>query len=212
MTRPNVRPLIAGACAGLLLAAAAQAQVYRNVGPDGRVVYSDAPPAANARASGDDTAASTGGGALPYQLNQTAQRYPVTLYTANSCAACNAARNLLINRGIPFSEKTVESNDDIAALQKLSGSNELPVITIGQQRLKGYSDQEWAQYLDAAGYPKTSQLPSSYRQPAASPLVAAQSVTPAPQPANAASAAPQQEPEPSMAPVPTQDNPAGMRF
>jgi glutaredoxin len=212
MTRPNVRPLIAGACAGLLLAAAAQAQVYRNVGPDGSVTFSDAPPAANARASSDDAAASAGGGALPYQLNQTAQRYPVTLYTANSCAACNTARNQLINRGIPFSEKTVESNDDIAALQKLSGSNELPVITIGQQRLKGYSDQEWAQYLDAAGYPKTSQLPSSYRQPAASPLVAAQAAAPAPQPANAASAAPQQEPEPSMAPVPTQDNPAGMRF
>ena len=40
----------------------------------------------------------------------------------------------------------------------------------GGQQLKGYSDLEWKQYLDAAGYPKSSQLPSGYRNPPAAPL------------------------------------------
>jgi len=210
MTRPNVPALSAGACAALLLAGAAQAQMYRHVGPDGRVTYSDQPPVAGAHAVGASAAASGAGGnaALPYQLGQTAQSYPVTLYTASDCAACDAGRSLLVDRGIPFSEKTVESSGDIAALQRLSGSNSLPLLTIGQQRLSGYSDQAWSQYLDAAGYPKTSQLPGSYRRPSATPLAAA-----APQPeASAPVPAPAQPPEPSVTPKPDDHNPAGIRF
>jgi len=204
MTRPTTLALLT-----LLLAGAAQAQVYRNVGPDGRVTYSDQPPPAGARATGGGAAAGgeRSGGALPYQLNQTAQRYPVTLYSGKDCAGCNAGRNLLVNRGVPFTEKTVESNDDIAALQRLAGGTALPVVTIGQQRLTGFSDQDWSQYLDAAGYPKTSQLPASYRRPSPTPLVAARA--PAPQ-ANAP--APELPAEPGMAPERNTSNPTGLRF
>ncbi|MCL1961358.1 MAG: glutaredoxin family protein [Desulfovibrionaceae bacterium] len=206
MTRTN--PLALLASAALLLAGAAQAQIYRHVGPDGRVSYSGQPSAADSRATGGK--ASAGGAALPYELSQTAQRYPVTLYTSNNCAACNTGRNLLISRGIPFSEKTVESNDDIAALQRLSGGNDLPVLTIGQQRLNGFSDQEWSQYLDAAGYPKTSQLPASYRRPSATQLVASQPVAPAFRADTAGTE--QQEPAPTVTPAPDRNNPAGIRF
>ena len=151
--RPSAR-LLAAAAGALLLAGVAQAQVYRVVGPDGRVTFSDKPPTQAAPAvSSGGAAASGGGGALPYQLNQTVQRYPVTLYTSSTCAPCNSGRNLLSNRGVPFTEKTVETNDDIAALQRLAGNNSLPLLTIGGQQLKGFSDSEWSQYLEAAGYP-----------------------------------------------------------
>ena len=207
-------PVLIAALGALLLAGAAQAQPYRVVGPDGRVTYSDMPPTQPARparaVSGGATAAG-GGATLPYQLAQTAQRFPVTLYTGKDCAPCNSGRNLLINRGVPFSEKTVESNDDITALQRLDGGGNLPLLTIGGQQLKGYSDTEWTQYLDAAGYPKTSQLPGSYRRPTATPLVAR--ATPA-----AAAASPAEDasapvvPQPSVAPARTSTNPAGIRF
>jgi glutaredoxin len=215
MTRHHPLALIAGASAALLLAAAAQAQVYRNVGADGRVTYSDQPPAAGAPSAGAGASAggSTSGGALPYQLGQTAQRYPVTLYTGGNCAPCVAGRNLLVNRGVPFTEKTVESSQDVAALQKLAGSADLPLVTIGQQRLTGFSDQDWSQYLDAAGYPKTSQLPASYRRPAASPLVAARPAEPAASAASRAAArTPAPPSEPGIAPARNSSNPAGIRF
>jgi glutaredoxin len=215
MTRPRILALFASASAALLLAGAAQAQLYRSVGPDGRVTYSDQPPAANARGSGgaSDGTGSGGGGALPYELNQTAQKFPVTLYTANDCAACNSGRSLLVARGVPFTEKTIQSNDDIAALKRLSGGDNLPVVTIGGQRLTGFSDQDWSQYLDAAGYPKTSQLPSGYRRPAAAPLVeAAAAASPAPA-ANTPVQPPQPSgPAPSIAPVRNANNPTGVRF
>lgn len=201
----------AAACAALaLLASAASAQVYRSVGPDGRVVYSDKPPAANAREAAPAAAggAPASGGALPYQLNQTAQRYPVTLYSGSACAPCNSGRNLLVQRGVPFTEKTVESNNDIEALQRRAGDTNLPVLTIGGQRLSGFSDAEWTQYLDAAGYPKTSQLPASYRRPAASPLAPA-SAARAPAADASAPAAPA---APSVAPARDASNPAGIRF
>ena len=205
----------AAACAALaLLAGAASAQVYRSVGPDGRVVYSDKPPASNAREAAPAAAsgAPAAGSGLPYQLNQTAQRFPVTLFSGSACAPCNSGRNLLIQRGVPFTEKTVESDNDITALQRRFGDSNLPALTIGGQRLSGYSDAEWTQYLDAAGYPKTSQLPASYRRAAASPLApasAARASAPAPSTEASAPAAPA---APSVAPARDASNPSGIRF
>lgn len=206
---PSAR-LLATAVGALLLVGAAHAQVYRVVGPDGKVTFSDKPPAQAAQPAASGRAAASGGGAaLPYQLNQTVQRYPVTLYTSSTCAPCNSGRNLLVNRGVPFTEKTVETNDDIAALQRLAGNNSLPLLTIGGQQLKGFSDSEWSQYLDAAGYPKASQLPASYRRAAATPLVARTAApAPAAEPAEAAPA----PAEPSLAPQRTSTNPTGIRF
>ncbi len=90
--------------------------------------------------------------------------FPVTLYTAAHCAPCASARNLLVSRGIPFTERTVGSNEDIEALKRLSGNTSLPFGSIGNQQLQGFSDSEWTQYLNAAGYPHavavTAQLPS----------------------------------------------------
>src|SRR5665647_383851 len=163
--------------AGSLLSPVAQAQsVYRIVGADGKVTFSDQPPppASNAKVStanvsSTGTAASAG---LPFELRQIAAKYPVTLYTGDNCAPCDAGRSLLTSRGIPFTEKTVTTNEDVQTLQRLSGDTSLPFLTIGGQQLKGFSDAEWTQYLNAAGYPASSVLPAGYRRPAVAPLVA----------------------------------------
>ena len=195
------------ACAG------AQAQgVYRIVGPDGKVTFSDRPPAdaqAPAGRAGSTSAPSAVGGALPYELKQIATRFPVTIYTGSDCAPCASLRTLLSSRGVPFTERTVATNEDIEALDRLSGTASLPFGTIGGQQLKGYSDVEWTQYLDAAGYPKQSQLPSNYRQAPATPLVAAKPVAPA-APSKPAQARP--APPAPATDGPTKSNPAGIRF
>lgn len=199
------------ALALLSLAGQASAQgVYRIVGPDGRVSFSDQPPAAQAPAAapaGNSRGGATG--ALPYELRQTSNRYPVTFYSAADCAPCNAGRNLLNSRGIPYTEKTVSSQDDAEALKRMAGEAALPLLTIGSQRLKGFSEPEWTQYLDAAGYPKQSMLPSGYRRPAPSPLVTVP-VPAAKAPADNASTAPRAPAEVPVAPPAT--NPAGIRF
>lgn len=205
------RALAAGqalACGLLLLAGLATAQtVYRNVGPDGRVTFSDRPLVAGASAGTLPTQPTAEAGpALPYELRQTAARFPVLLYTGSDCTPCDAARQLLRARGIPFGERTVQSDEDIAALRQLGGDNSLPVLTIGAQRLKGFAPGEWTQYLDSAGYPASSQLPPGYRAPSAQPLVPVRAAAPA---ASAASA-PAARPAPDPAPAPA--NPAGIVF
>lgn len=198
---------------GALVTPLASAQgVYRIVGPDGKVTYSDQPPpaASNARPVAGAGGTGSAGPALPAELRQAAGRYPVTLYSGNDCAPCDSGRSFLSARGIPFSEKTVSSSDDLAAFKRLSGATSLPLLTIGGQQLKGYSATEWGQYLDAAGYPKKSVLPPGYRREAATPLVDAKAAaapvtrTPAGQPAAET---------PAEVPVtPPATNPSGIRF
>ena len=227
--RTAARPWLLAAVGLITLHAHAQ-QVFRIVGPDGKVTFSDKPPEvatpaptgstpAGARAT---SAASAGAPApaLPFALRQVATRYPVVLYTGKNCAPCGLGRSLLATRGIPFAEKTVNGNDDIDALQRLSGGTTLPFLTIGGQQIKGFSELEWTQFLDAAGYPKTSQLPAGYRQAAAAPLVASQSAdAPAAQGTRPlAASAGGQSPVAADAPPPpppeseTPANPAGIRF
>lgn len=191
-----------------------QAQpVYRIVGPDGKVTFSDKPPpaASNAKvtAAGADGARGIAAASLPFELRKVAGQYPVTLYSGDNCGPCASARSLLTTRGVPFAEKTVSTNEDSQALQRISGDNSLPFLTIGSQQLKGFSDAEWTQFLDAAGYPKSSVLPASYRQAPATPLV---TVAPTPAPATTAAARPGTPVAPSTPVTPPPSNPAGIRF
>lgn len=212
--------MIAACAAITALAAAAQAQqVYRIVGPDGKVTFSDRPPAGGAESTQSSSSQGSGSSsssndALPYQLRQVAARFPVTLYTSSDCAPCNSARNLLVNRGVPFTERTVASNDDIDALKRLSGESSLPFGTIGGQQIRGFSDTEWSQYLNAAGYPAQSQLPPGYRRPAPAPMVAAKPVAPAAEAAAPAAAAPAARPRQTPTPANgrSPSNPAGITF
>ena len=183
-------------------------QVYKSVDKNGRVTYSEVPPLPG---SGDkltgDSAASV---ALPYALQQVVSRYPVTLYTTAECAPCINARLMLTQRGVPFAERTVSSNEDITAYKKLNSENNFPLATIAAQQLKGYEETEWTKYLDAAGYPKSSTLPRNYRNAEPVSLTSKKMVekvekavvTEKPTNARPAVAAPQ---EPN-------NNPAGIKF
>lgn len=198
--------------AGIAMQAQAQ-QLYRIVGADGKVTFSDQPPPATSSAKvtagrggrfGEGNAANTG---LPSELQAVANKFPVTLFTAKDCAPCTTGRVMLQARGIPFTEKTIESSQDSDALKRLMGEASLPSVTIGAQQIQGFSDFEWGQYLDLAGYPKTSQLTPTYRPPAASPLVARVEVPAASAPAPRAAA-----PAPAPAAAPAPSNPAGIKF
>jgi len=147
--------------------------LYKVVGPDGSVSYSDRPPltgkakALRTADGGTDTAV------LPYELRKAAERFPVLLYSSSTCTPCDTGRALLKSRGIPFRELTVNTGDDVKAYAAKEGTDQLPVLRVGSQQVKGFSAQEWGGYLDAAGYPASaSQLPANYSWPQPAPLAA----------------------------------------
>jgi glutaredoxin len=186
--------LFAAACA----AAGPSLALYKVVGPDGKVTYTDRPPpAAQGRASpiNTRTGASEAANLLPLELRQAAARYPVTLYTlANNCEPCAEARELLRKRGIPYAERQVITSEDSGAFQKLTGGREAPVLAIGSQQLKGLSPETWNSYLDSAGYPRESKLPPGYAFASPQPLTERQAP---PQPAAAPVPRPAAEPAPA---------------
>ena len=188
--------------------------LYKVVGPDGTVTYTDRPPpAATGRPApvGARTEAPAGDAPLanlPLELRQVSTRYPVTLYTGADCAPCETGRRLLAARGVPFAERRVSSEEDAEALNRLTGGRSIPTLMIGTQALRGFADSDWHSYLDAAGYPRESRLPRGYQQPAATPLVQRQAEAAAQQERPAAPA-PAAEPAP---PPPAPPAPAGIRF
>ncbi len=148
------------AIALLLVAATAAAQTtYRWVDKEGKVHYTDRPPAPGAAAKveqkrsvmlGVDQTAS-------YTLRKAVADYPVTLYTQTNCGeACQQGRDHLTRRGVPFTDKTIATEEDMKALRALVGEGDLvvPVIQVGNKSAKGYLTSTWDGLLDAAGYPK----------------------------------------------------------
>lgn len=183
---------------GLVLATSSHA-LYKVVGPDGKVTYTDRAPGVNdgkVSPLGGRTAPVASDVVLPLELRQVVSRYPVTLYTTSgACEPCDAARQMLRQRGVPYNEKQVLSPEDGEALQRLSGGLDAPTLTIGAQTLRGLAGEVWGQYLDSAGYPRESRLPQGYQYPAPTPVTerreaAPRPTTTAPRAAEAAPAAP----------------------
>lgn len=199
----------------LLLPSLVQGQsiIYRQVDAAGHVIFSDRPISEAAQktnvtgATGPGTADSNA--TLPFALRETVQRYPVTLFTAKDCAPCDNGRKLLQGRGIPYSEKTITTPEDAAAMTRLSGNSSVPLLTVGTQQLKGYSESSWTQYLTAAGYPAAGTLPANYKNPSPTAMVELLEKKPElapPQP----SPVPQEPARPAS--QPNQQNPAGIVF
>jgi glutaredoxin len=199
--------------AALLAAALPAVAQYKVVGPDGKITYTDRPPTTSQGTATPIAGRNTSPGAsdvpLPLELRQAVTRYPVTLYTTTgACDVCASARQLLRARGVPYAEKQVLSAEDSDALQRLSGGQDVPTLTIGSQTLRGLSPDVWTSYLDAAGYPKDSRLPAAYQYPAPTSIVTRASAAPA---ATAASTA-RLPAAPAAAPEAAPENPTGIKF
>ncbi len=195
----------------LLCAANSHAELYKWIGADGKVSYSDMPPPESSKQAKPLSLHASGGGTegFPYELAEAVKNNPVILYTTSQCVPCDQGRSLLKNRGIPFSEKTVSSNDDIGKLQQISGDSQLPVLTVGRNKQRGFESAAWNIALTAAGYPESSKLPKGYLGLPAEPVSPVAKSTPANKPDKR-----QTEPEtPSEQRRPAPGNtPPGFRF
>lgn len=205
--RPGAASAALMLAAAALMAATPAWALYKVVGPDGKVTYTDRPPADKPSQALRTNGSVSSTANLPFELRQVASKYPVILYSAKGCAPCDSGRQSLRQRGIPFTEKSVESTADLQALQRLENTQQLPVLRIGAQQVKGYADTEWQSYLDAAGYPKQSSL-TGYQWADATPLAPPAASAPAKQApsVNRGSAAD------SSSGTPPSTSPSGFRF
>ena len=140
--------------------ALAQSTVYRWVDKNGNVQYTDTPPPADAKSATEKRM--RGGGPsteeqMPYATRMAAQRHPVTLYISSDCGDyCSQGRALLGRRGVPYTEKNAETNQEARdALMKVAGSLSVPFLVIGEASVRGFDEESWNSALDRAGYART---------------------------------------------------------
>ena len=160
------RWLVAALALAFSLPAGAQ-KAYRWVDAEGRVTYSDRPPppgaakaeSRNLRGSVVETSDP------PFAVKQAAKDFPVTLYAADKCEACDAARSLLQKRGVPFNEITVADAASIEELKRISGGDRVPVMKVGNNVIKSYEPGQYNSALDLAGYPQSVPAYAKIKKP-----------------------------------------------
>ena len=143
----------------LLPAAVVQsATVYRSLDADGKVIYSDKPPASG---KVQKTLAITNGPATP--LPESVLRYqaeleksmkkrladaaaPVAgmsmLFVTKTCVYCRQAKAYLAGKRIPYQEHDIETPDGMRVFVSTGGGRSgVPVRVQNDKRLVGYSPQ-----------------------------------------------------------------------
>ncbi len=146
----------------LLLPCSVWAQTtYRWVDKEGRVHYTDQAPAPAdvknmemKKLKGPNVIDT--GGAFSYETAQAVKNAPLTLYTSDNCEEnCKKARDLLNQRGAPYTEKVIRTESDGSEFRTATGSKDLfvPVLKAGEKSTKGYEESAWNRLLDESGYP-----------------------------------------------------------
>src|SRR5574343_2000372 len=103
----------------LLTGSAAMAETYKWT-EGGKTVISDSPPPGKTKAVSKTGVSAEPGDNLPFAVKKAMEAFPVTLYTAAECTSdCKQARDLLNGRGIPFTEKMVQTQAEIDELKQL---------------------------------------------------------------------------------------------
>ena len=133
-----------------------QARVYQWKDENGQMHFSDQPPPTRSGVEERTVFAAPPDATLPFTLRQVSSNFPVTLYSSDNCGQwCERARALLQSRGIPFSEKSLNTQEDLDAFSALFGGEpRVPAATVGSQQLKGFTESSWHALLDQVGYPR----------------------------------------------------------
>lgn len=67
---------------------------------------------------------------------------PITIYTKNWCPYCSAAKRLLDEKGVEFTEIDIEKKPEARAemIQKAKGRSTVPQIFVGEKHVGGCDD------------------------------------------------------------------------
>ena len=118
----------------VLFALPASAGVYKWTDAQGRIHYSDSPPAA-ARTTQIKLQTYTG----PVQISQAVGADSgVTIYTTEWCGVCQRAKAFFKQNGVPFREWDVEKSEYGAIKFRQLGGSGVLVITVGPEKMMGF--------------------------------------------------------------------------
>lgn len=146
-----LRLAIALLCALAAMPTAFAESLYKSIGPDGRVVYSDRPPATG-RIDKILRFKDLPSSALPVSAaanldkmrgagsaSNDAAMGGVVLFSARWCGYCKKAKSYMNGKGIAYQEIDIDTPPGMAAFARAGGGRGVPLLIAGEQRVQGFS-------------------------------------------------------------------------
>jgi len=145
-----------------LVAPAGSETLYKSVSPDGRIVYSDKPPAGSRVEKTVEYAPGPSSPLPEYVLrfkaemekrlgqqssSASASGDSVRLFTASWCGFCRKAKAYLAKKQIGFTEYDVETSEGMEALARVGGGQGVPILVWRDQKLYGFSEPSYEAFL-----------------------------------------------------------------
>ena len=126
--------------------------LYKSVGPDGKVVYGDRPPA-EGRIEKTMKFENLPSSALPAAVSSYVEQLRrmkassitstppsgVVLYAAAWCGYCKNAKAYLASKGVAYQEIDIDTKNGMAAFAQAGGGGGVPLLFAGGQRVQGFS-------------------------------------------------------------------------
>lgn len=72
----------------------------------------------------------------------------VVVYTSNTCPYCTLAKNYLSEKGIPYTEKNVQTDKDARKELMTMGHMGVPVLVVDGQEIVGFDKEKLDALLD----------------------------------------------------------------
>ena len=107
------------------------AEIYKTVDENGRVIFSDQPSASAEQIEVDTSLIGT------VETEQNAKR--VIMYSTSWCGVCKEARKYMQIKGIRYMEYDIEKMPSRQREFKRLGGKGVPLITVGTQKMSGFS-------------------------------------------------------------------------
>jgi glutaredoxin len=133
----------------VLYAQQAQAEIYKVIGADGKVSYTDKAPQ-DRTAKSETLKIQTWSGA-PSVSSYNGSVRKVTLLSAQWCGICRQAKAYMTSRKIAFEEWDIDRSDYARSKMRELGAKGVPVILVGKQKMVGFSPEGLDDMLQKAG-------------------------------------------------------------
>ena len=152
MNTPRSRVLLLACALAASVAIPAQT-VYKSIGPDGKVVYSDRAPTAGRleKTMKFELARSALPASAASYMEQFRKSHPggapqgaggkgVTLYSATWCGYCKQAKSWLAGHGVAYRDVDIDAPGGMSALAQASGGGTgVPVLVVDGKMMNGFS-------------------------------------------------------------------------
>lgn len=137
------------ACSAVFSAASLAQNLYKSIGPDGKVVYSDRPPAEGRLEKTMQfknlPSTSLSADQLEKMRRQNAGSQAAipsgqaVIYTTAWCGYCKKAKSYMSSKGISYREVDIETDHGLAAYAKAGGGKGVPLLQYRGQSVQGFS-------------------------------------------------------------------------